>query len=55
MLLAKDEVFGVVLSGEGKVAFVDGPIDGLIDFGGGPIVDGDGEAFLSDVKGEVLG
>lgn len=50
----EDEVFGGVLAGEGEVAFVDGPIDGLIDFGGGPVVDGDGEAFLGDVEGEVL-
>lgn len=37
------------------MAFVDGPIDGLIDFGGGPVIDRDEEAFLDDVKGEVLG
>lgn len=50
----EDEVAGAVLAEEGEIALVVGPIDGLVDLGGGAVVDGDGEAFLSDVEGEVL-
>lgn len=48
------EVARIVLTEERKIALVVGPVDGLVDLGGGAVVDGDGEAFLCDVEGEVL-
>lgn len=53
-LEGEDEVAGVVLADEREGAFAVGPIYGLVDFGGGAVVDGDWEAFVGDVEGEVL-
>ncbi|KAL6144054.1 hypothetical protein ACLB2K_054749 [Fragaria x ananassa] len=50
----EDEVFGGVLAGEREVALGGSAMDGLVDLGGGAVVDGDGEAFLGDVEGEIL-
>lgn len=48
------EIAWGVLADEGEVAFLLGSLYGFVDFGGGSVVDGDGEAFLGDVEGEIL-
>lgn len=45
----ENKLAGAVLTGKREGAFTVGSIYGFIDFGGGAVVDGDREAFLSDV------
>lgn len=51
LLKGEDEIFGSVVAGERELAFAVGTIYSLVDFGGGAVEDGDGEAFLGDVEG----
>lgn len=51
LLKGEDEILGRVVAGERELAFAVGTIYRLVNFGGGAVEDGDGEAFLGDVEG----
>ena len=44
----------VVLAKQWEVPLVVGPFDGLVDLGGGAVIDRDCKPFLGDIEGEVL-
>uniref|UniRef100_A0A0A0KUU0 Uncharacterized protein n=1 Tax=Cucumis sativus TaxID=3659 RepID=A0A0A0KUU0_CUCSA len=50
----ENKITRIVLTKKREITFVMGAIYSLINLGSGAIVNGNGEAFLSDVEGEVL-